>query len=40
MENAIRFDEESTLCLRLTESPKDGTGQVCAEPKMASEPRG
>lgn len=34
---ANSLDEESTPRLRLTESPKDGTGQVSTEWKMASE---
>ena len=36
-QKANSLDEESTPCLRLTESPKDGTGQVSTGWKMASE---
>ena len=36
-QKANSLDEESTPRLRLTESPKDGTGQVSPGWKMASE---
>ena len=36
-QKANSLDEESTPRLRLTESPKDGTGQVSTGWKMASE---